>query len=98
MAKTLSAADVERIAALAHLQLTADEVSLFTTQLGEILEYAEQLQAVDTAATAATWHPGAPPPGLRTDTEQPSLPRDEALAAAPERGPDGLFRVPQVLD
>lgn len=98
MAKPLSAAEVERIAALAHLELTPAEVKLFAAQLGEILEYAERLKTVDTASTAATWHPGAPPPGLRPDVEQPALPREDALAAAPERGPDGLFRVPQVLD
>ena len=98
MSTVLTAADVERIAALAHLELTDPEIALFTTQLTQILEYAERLKEVDTSAVSATWHPGAGAPDLRPDTEQPSLPREDALAAAPERGPEGLFRVPKVID
>jgi hypothetical protein len=43
---TLTIADVERVAALAHLELTAEEKQLFTRQLADILAYAEQVQAV----------------------------------------------------
>lgn len=98
MPTELTAADVEGIAALAQLELTADEIALFTTQLRQILEYAARLGEVDTSAVSATWHPGGGAPELRPDTGQPSLPREDALAAAPERGPDGLFRVPQVIE
>ena len=51
---TLTIADVERVAALAHLELTDDEKQLFTRQLADILAYAEQVQAVDTAGVAPT--------------------------------------------
>ena len=44
----LTIADVERIAALAHLDLTADEKTRFARQLADILDYAQQLQAVNT--------------------------------------------------
>ena len=98
MSTVLTVADVERIAALAHLELTDAEVALFTTQLTQILDYAERLKEVDTSAVSATWHPGAGAPDLRPDTERPSLPREDALAGAPERGPEGLFRVPKVID
>lgn len=58
MAETLTRADVERIAALARLELTPDEVTLFAEQLTAILAYADQVQQVDTsgldAAPAAT--------------------------------------------
>jgi aspartyl-tRNA(Asn)/glutamyl-tRNA(Gln) amidotransferase subunit C len=58
MAETLTRADVERIAALARLELTPDEVTLFAGQLTAILAYADQVQQVDTsgldAARAAT--------------------------------------------
>ena len=50
---TLTVADVERIAALARLELTEDEKHLFTRQLADILSYAEQLQAVDTTGVPA---------------------------------------------
>ena len=98
MPTVLTAADVERIAALAHLELSAAEVELFTTQLAQILEYAESLKEVDTSRVSATWHPGAAAPGLRPDTVRPSLPVEDALEGAPERGPEGLFRVPKVIE
>ena len=58
MPDRLTRADVERIAALAHLDLTPDEIDLFTPQLADILEYAERLQAVDTSGADDVWHPG----------------------------------------
>ena len=48
MATQLTIADVERIAALAHLELTDAEKQVFTRQLADILAYAEQLQSIDT--------------------------------------------------
>lgn len=50
MAETLTRADVERIAALARLELTPDEVTLFAGQLTAILAYADQVQQVDTSS------------------------------------------------
>ena len=55
----LTIADVERIAALAHLELTPEEKQLFTRQLADILAYAEQLQAIDTTGVPATAHVNA---------------------------------------
>ena len=97
MSTRLTRADVERIAALAHLELTEDETELFTKQLGQILEYAERLQDVDTSGVSATWHPGAASGTLRPDVPRPSLTRHDALANAPEASPEGLFRVPKVI-
>ena len=56
MSSGLTIADVERIAALAQLELTADEKQLFTRQLADILAYAEQVQAIDTSGVPATAH------------------------------------------
>ena len=53
MADTLTRADVERIAALARLELTPDEVTLFAGQLSAILAYADQVQQVDTSSLDA---------------------------------------------
>ena len=50
MANPLTRQDVNRIAELAHLQLSNEEAELFTRQLGDILRYAERLQEVDTTA------------------------------------------------
>lgn len=90
--------DVDRIAELARLALTADERTLFTRQLADILAYAEQVQEVDTTAVAPTSHPFAVAESLRDDQERPGLPREEALAAAPDADrAAGLFKVPRVL-
>ena len=95
---TLTIGDVERIAALAHLELTDEEKQLFTRQLADILSYAEQLQAVDTIGVPATAHVHAANRRERPDEPRPSLPVEEAVANAPDGVPDaGLFRVPRVI-
>lgn len=94
---SLTIADVERIAALAHLELTAAEKALFTRQLAGILEYAQQLQALDTTGVPATSHVNVER-AERADEPRPSLPVEEALANAPDAAPEaGLFRVPRVI-
>ena len=87
-----------RIAQLARLALTDDEMTLYARQLADILAYAEQLQEVDTAGVAPTSHPLALTAALRRDEVRPSLPRDESLRGAPEADTAaGLFKVPRVL-
>jgi len=95
---TLTVADVERIAALAHLELTDEEKQLFTRQLADILSYAEQLQAIDTTGVPATAHVHTPQGVERPDEPRPSLTPADAIANAPDGAPDaGLFRVPRVI-
>jgi len=97
MSAELTVADVERVAALAHIELTPEERQLFTRQLADILHYAEQIQALDTTGVPATAHVTAAQ-HERDDVAVPSLPVDQALAAAPDGAPDaGLFRVPRVI-
>ncbi|OFW16091.1 MAG: hypothetical protein A3F70_10330 [Acidobacteria bacterium RIFCSPLOWO2_12_FULL_67_14] len=94
----LTTSDVERIAALAHLELTADEKALFARQLAGILAYAQQIQALDTSGVPATAHVHAGAHPEREDEPRPCLPRDEALGNAPDAAPEaGLFRVPRVI-
>ena len=52
MSETLTRADVERIATLARLELTSEEVALFAAQLTAILAYADQVQQVDTSGVS----------------------------------------------
>jgi aspartyl-tRNA(Asn)/glutamyl-tRNA(Gln) amidotransferase subunit C len=97
MSSEFSIADVERVAALAQIELTDEEKQLFTHQLADILHYAEQIQALDTTSVPATAHVNAAQ-HERDDQLVPSLPVEEALAAAPDAAPDaGLFRVPRVI-
>ena len=97
MPGSFSRDEVERIARLARLALTDDEKDLFARQLGDILAYAEQIGAVDTAhVPPTTYVSGAAT--LREDRTQPSLSREEVLAAAPDADlAAGLFKVPRVL-
>ncbi len=98
MLTTLTRADVERIAALAHLELTDDEKELFTRQLADILAYARHMEKIDTKGVTPTSHVLASHPALRPDELRPSLPRPDALANAPEAAVDaGLFKVPKVI-
>ena len=99
MAETLSRADVERIAALARLELTPDEVTLFAGQLTAILAYADQVQQVDTSGldadrsattalpTVLSAEASAEAEALaevgRDDVPAPSLDRDLVLSQAP---------------
>ncbi|MCC7008581.1 MAG: Asp-tRNA(Asn)/Glu-tRNA(Gln) amidotransferase subunit GatC [Acidobacteria bacterium] len=98
MAQRLDDADVRRIAALAHLELSADEVELFSKQLTDILAYVAELQSVDTSGIPPTSHPQAAEPAWRDDAPRPSIDRDAVLAGAPDASPRaGLFKVPKVL-
>lgn len=94
---TLSEDDVRRIAELARLELTHDEVGLFTRQLASILEYVEQIRAVDTEGVPPTSH-AINRPLERDDQPQPTLSRSDALANAPDVATEaGLFKVPRVF-
>lgn len=97
MSATFSRDEIERVARLARLALSDDEKDVFARQLGDILAYAQQIAAVDTSAVPPTAHVCSTTP-LREDRVAPSLPRDAALAAAPDadRGA-GFFKVPRVL-
>jgi aspartyl-tRNA(Asn)/glutamyl-tRNA(Gln) amidotransferase subunit C len=98
MSRTLEEAEVLKIASLARLALSADDVKLFTRQLGEILRYADQLQEVDTSGVEPTSHPLAAGSAWRDDEPLPSLDRGQLLEAAPSASPAaGVFKVPKVL-
>jgi aspartyl-tRNA(Asn)/glutamyl-tRNA(Gln) amidotransferase subunit C len=94
----LTLADVERIAALAHLDLTADEKTRFAKQLADVLDLAQQLQAVNTEGVPATAHVHAGGGVEREDELRPSLTPQQAVANAPDAASEaGLFRVPRVI-
>jgi aspartyl-tRNA(Asn)/glutamyl-tRNA(Gln) amidotransferase subunit C len=98
MSVTLTIAEVQRIAVLAHLELTEDEQRMFARQLGEILAYAEQVQSVDTSGVPATAHVHVPEGTEREDEPRPSLSVADAVANAPDAAAEaGLFRVPRVI-
>jgi len=90
--------DVEAIAGLANLDLDDKEIDLFARQLGDILEYANQVQQIDTSGVSPTASVVTRHQADRADEVQPSLDRPEALANAPDADREsGLFRVPRVI-
>jgi aspartyl-tRNA(Asn)/glutamyl-tRNA(Gln) amidotransferase subunit C len=98
MGQRLSDADVRKIATLARLELTTEEVELFARQLGDILAYADALNRVDTAGIEPTSHPLSAGSAWRADDPVPSLDRDRLLERAPGASVRaGLFKVPKVL-
>ncbi|MCI0403763.1 MAG: Asp-tRNA(Asn)/Glu-tRNA(Gln) amidotransferase subunit GatC [Acidobacteria bacterium] len=92
--------DVERVAALAHLEFDPVELERMAQQLDAILEYIDQLNRLDTTKVepmAQVLADTRPNPSVREDAVQPCLPREQALAAAPEA--DGtFFKVPKVIE
>ncbi len=98
MATPLGPDEVHRIAALAHLALTDDEVTLFGRQLADILEYVRQVQAEDTAGVTPMSHVLDDVTLERADEPADGLTRSRALANAPESTSEaGLFKVPRVV-
>ena len=90
--------DVEAIAGLANLDLDDQELDLFSRQLGDILEYANQVQQIDTTGVSPTASVVTRHQANRIDQVRPSLGRADALANAPDADADRrLFRVPRVI-
>jgi len=98
MSQSFTREDLERVARLARLELDPSEQDLFARQVAGILEYADQIQKVDTTDVEPTSHPPGSVGAMRPDAVRPSLPRTEALAAAPDGDvAAGLFKVPRVI-
>lgn len=96
----INEADVEKVAQLAHLEITPEELKIFAPQMAEILIYVQQLNEVDTSNVEPAIG-GLTPEGERTDSSRedvvtPSLGQKTALAEAPDAA-SGHFRVPKVL-
>ena len=89
--------EVERIAELARLELSRDELERMTSELEAILAYVESLAALDTDGVEPTYHAIPMRTPLRDDCASEALEPERVLANAPER--DGFaFVVPKVLD
>ena len=92
--------DVKKIAKLAHLEITDEEVAIYTPQMAKIVGYVEQLNELDTGdvepmlggLTAA----GEATDAIREDEARESLGTEAALSRAPA-STDGHFQVPKVL-
>jgi len=102
MAAKVTVSDVERVAELAHLELSPEEIPGMVTDLNAILAYVAELNELDTRGVVPLAQvgelEGASGQGtLRPDVVLPSLDRATVMAEAPET--DGaFFKVPKVIE
>ena len=93
---SLTRDDVEKVALLARLQLSPDEIETFTAQLGQIVDYVDQLSELDTDDVQPMAHALDVTNVFAEDVPQTPLDRADVLASAPHH--DGeCFLVPAVL-
>jgi aspartyl-tRNA(Asn)/glutamyl-tRNA(Gln) amidotransferase subunit C len=88
---------VRKVANLARLELTADEEEKFTTQLGSILDYVEQLNELDVSNVSPTTRAIDVSNVTRADELRPYPDREAILNCAPEQEGD-FFKVPKILN
>ncbi len=93
----ISKEDVIKVAELARLEFKEEETQLFTEQLGNILEYIEKLNELDTENVEPTSHVLDISTPLRDDKVVKWLSIEEVLQNAPE-SEDDFFVVPQVIE
>ena len=92
----ITADDVRKVAHLARLDLPEDTIATYTGQLERILDYVDQLQAVDTEGVSATTRAVEVVNVTREDIVKPTEVREALLDQAPLREGD-FFRVPKIL-
>ena len=92
----ITADDVRKVAQLARLDLPDDTIATYTGQLERILDYVDQLQAVDTEGVLPTTRAVEVVNATREDTVVDTDVRQDLLDQAPQREGD-LFRVPKIL-
>ncbi|HSB42424.1 MAG TPA: Asp-tRNA(Asn)/Glu-tRNA(Gln) amidotransferase subunit GatC [Methylomirabilota bacterium] len=93
----ISPQDVEHVARLARLELSAAEKERMGRELDGILTYIDKLRALDTAGVEPTSHAVPVTNVTRDDVPSQSLAQADALANAPDRQGD-LFRVPKIIE
>ena len=92
----ITADDVCKVAKLARLDLPEDTIATYTGQLERILDYVDQLQAVDTEGVPPTTRAVEVVNVTRADTVVPTEVREDLLDQAPQREGD-FFRVPKIM-
>jgi aspartyl-tRNA(Asn)/glutamyl-tRNA(Gln) amidotransferase subunit C len=97
MSKVVSIDEVKQVAHLARIDLSPEELALLAGQLGDILDYVRQLQAVAADHVQPTSHVLSLSNITRPDVQQPSMTSDAALSIAPARH-NQFYKVPKVVD
>jgi len=90
-------AQIRHVAELAELELTDEEEERLAAEIGRIVAYVKELEAIDTKDIPPTAHVLTEAAPLREDVPRPGLSHDEALAGAPRAGHGG-FEVPTFVE
>ena len=88
--------DVEKIAELAKLKFSDEELENFTPQMNEILSYMDKLNELDTEDVKPLSHPVEQINVFREDELKSSVSTEEALKNAPDKT-DNHFKIPKVI-
>lgn len=88
--------DVQKIATLARLNFSEEELDRFANQLSSILDYIERLNQLDTDKVKPTAYTLTEVTPFREDKVYTNQARETILENAPDRE-DNLFRVPKVI-
>ncbi len=93
----MDAATVEYVARLSRVDLSRQELELFSGQLSDILDYIAQLNTLDTTGVEPLAQAVEVVNALREDNPADSLTVEDAVANAPEHV-GRFYRVPAVLE
>ena len=97
----LTEQDVQRVAELANLALTPEEVARMAHDLDGILTHIDKLNELDTSnvepMAQVLFHSPGDTATLREDVERPSLPNTLAVGNAPVTS-GGYYKVPKVIE
>lgn len=94
---SLQTTEVEKIAHLARIALSAEDISLYTHHLSNILAFVEQMNQVDTTSLTPMAHPLEATARLRPDVVSETNQRDHFQTIAPQVE-TGLYLVPKVIE
>lgn len=89
--------DVSKIAGIAHLTLTEEEVQAFTGDLEKMVAFAEKLNELDTTDVDTKIAEPTLFNVFRKDEIKPSMAKEDLLANAPQEK-NGCFFVPQIVE
>ena len=94
---SLSKADVEKIAHLARLAISEQDVPLYSKNLSNILAFVEQMNQVDVSGVQPMAHPLDTSQRLREDVVAEPNQREHFQTIAPQVDA-GLYLVPKVIE
>ena len=92
----ISTEDVKHVAKLARLRFTDEEITPFTKQFNDILEYFTKLKDIDTSRIDPSTHAVTITNVYREDAVKGSISKEQALKNAPD-AENGYYKVPKII-